>query len=96
MKIRIKTLEGDEQLFDLSEVGEVYEDDDVIYFQGVPCKLSSAAPVLPPVSAPDPNVCMCGHEKSEHDERVGCTHYQDETMFDDGKYCPCRRFEVYE
>lgn len=44
MELLIDDLEGNEVGFDLSEVGPVYPDDDVIYISGVPCRLSSARP----------------------------------------------------
>lgn len=42
MKIKILDLENNWLEFDLSEVGRVFEDDDIIYFNGIPCILSSA------------------------------------------------------
>lgn len=44
MQISIDDLYGETILVNLSDVGAVYEDDDVIYFNQVPCKLSSARP----------------------------------------------------
>lgn len=46
MQFEIDTLEGVTILVELSEVGVCYPDDDVIYFNGVPCKLSSACPTM--------------------------------------------------
>jgi len=44
MQISIDDLYGETILVNLSDVGAVYEDDDVIYFNQIPCKLSSARP----------------------------------------------------
>lgn len=45
MEFLIDTLEGGEPLLaTLEDVGAVYPDDDVIYFFGIPCRLSSARP----------------------------------------------------
>ena len=44
MQISIDDLCGETILVNLSDVGAVYEDDDVIYFNQVPCRLSSARP----------------------------------------------------
>jgi hypothetical protein len=44
MQIEIETLEGHKIIVVLDEVGKCYPDDDVIYFNHVPCKLSSAQP----------------------------------------------------
>ena len=47
MKFLIDTLEGGEPLLaTLEDVGAVYPDDDVIYFFGIPCRLSSARPTM--------------------------------------------------
>lgn len=49
MKIAILDLENNWREFDLSEVSKVFTDDDIIYFGGEPCILSSACrPPLPP------------------------------------------------
>lgn len=42
MEFLINTLEGDTITIELSDIGPVYKDDDVIYFSGIPCALSSA------------------------------------------------------
>lgn len=44
MELLIDDLEGNEIGFDLTEVGTIYPDDDVIYISGVACRLSSARP----------------------------------------------------
>ncbi len=44
MEIFIYTLEGQPLVVNLDEVGACYPDDDVIYFCGIPCRLSSATP----------------------------------------------------
>lgn len=44
MVIFIDDLEWNEIQFDLSEIGAVYPDDDVIYISGLPCRLSTARP----------------------------------------------------
>jgi hypothetical protein len=44
MEILIYTLEGKPLVVNLDDVGACYPDDDVIYFRGIPCRLSSAAP----------------------------------------------------
>ncbi len=43
--LRAKTLEGEWQEYELSEVGSVFKDDDVIYFADTPCYLSSVVSV---------------------------------------------------
>lgn len=45
MFIEIETLDGKKMEFALDEVGSCYPSDDVIYFNGTPCKLSTAQPV---------------------------------------------------
>lgn len=42
MYISIQSLEGFSLIVSLASVGNVFEDDDIIYFDGVPCRLSSA------------------------------------------------------
>jgi len=42
MKIVIEDLEGITEVVELEDVGRVYLEDDVIYFAGVPYKLSTA------------------------------------------------------
>lgn len=42
MQIEIKDLNGETCIVSLVDVGVVYEEDDVIYFAGVPYILSSA------------------------------------------------------
>ena len=44
MEIFIYTKKGEAFLAELDEVGECYPSEDLIYFAGVPCILSSAAP----------------------------------------------------
>lgn len=44
MEIFIYTLEGQPLVVNLDEVGACYPADDVIYFCGIPCRLSSATP----------------------------------------------------
>lgn len=44
MEIFIYTLEGHLLVVNLDDVGACYPDDDVIYFGGIPCRLSSATP----------------------------------------------------
>ena len=44
MEIFIYTLEGHPLVVNLDDVGACYPDDDVIYFCGIPCCLSSATP----------------------------------------------------
>jgi hypothetical protein len=44
MEIIINSLDDKEEIVKLSDVGACYPDDDVIYFSGVPCILSSARP----------------------------------------------------
>ena len=46
MEIAIYTLAGKLLLVYLEEVGPCYPDDDVIYFRGIPCRLSSACSPL--------------------------------------------------
>lgn len=44
MQISIIVVMGERKTFNLSEVGPCFPDDDVIYFAGVACVLSSAEP----------------------------------------------------
>jgi hypothetical protein len=44
MDIKIKTVNGAWATVDLADVGKAYKDDDVIYFDGTPCVLSTASP----------------------------------------------------
>lgn len=46
MQIVIETLSGTIITVELAEVEGCYPDDDVIYFHGEPCKLSSARPAF--------------------------------------------------
>jgi hypothetical protein len=46
MEIKIKNLEGISEIVDLVNAGNIYLDDDVIYFNGVPYVLSSAKAVV--------------------------------------------------
>lgn len=68
MFFEITSLEGEILCVELSEVGACYPDDDVIYFSGVPCKLSSAC-YCPTKDAPDEaneSLCVCGKPISRH------------------------------
>lgn len=56
MQISIKTLEGQDTIVELEEVGTVTADEDVIYFEGVPCLLSSAKPA-PPLQTREQIIC---------------------------------------
>lgn len=47
MQIRIDDLDGITFDMPLAFVGAVYEEDDVIYFNGAPFRLSSARPAIP-------------------------------------------------
>lgn len=46
MKFGIETLGGETITAELSDVGVIYPDDDVVYINGVPCRISSAVAVL--------------------------------------------------
>lgn len=45
MYIKITSLDGRHLIVNLASVGSCFEDDNVIYFAGVPCLLSSAEPL---------------------------------------------------
>jgi len=45
-KFLIDTLEGEVLIGNLEDVGPCYPDDDVIYLNSIPCRLSSARPII--------------------------------------------------
>ncbi len=66
MEFLIDTLEGGEPLLaTLEDVGAVYPDDDVIYFFGIPCRLSSARPTPRAVDVATP-CAECGQSANWH------------------------------
>lgn len=50
MEFQLLSLDGDPITADFAQVGSVYTSDDVIYIEGVPCRLSSARPHLPAIT----------------------------------------------
>ena len=74
MEIFIYTLEGQPLVVNLDDVGACYPDDDVIYFCGIPCRLSSATPNN--ACTGQAKTCACGDVIPADESR--CLNYQRE------------------
>lgn len=49
MQIQIQALEEKtNHIVDLSDIGNIFPADDVVYFNNIPCRLSTAIPAIPP------------------------------------------------